>query len=502
MARSRREAVDGVSYREIAQPMDIPFLYNKAAAAPRRVDIAALLIILLHAAALVLFVVKPLEGAVLFCVGLTVAVALGRPLPILLVSLALLWVNDPLADLYPLSQYTAWKDVLLLVVFIGWMLRSLVLRRPVVLDSPISRPLLLLVIAFLVGCINSPSMTHAVLGLKACVFYSVWYFVLPEIIRSKRDARALVMAVLFGTVCLSFYNFWAVQQPAYGIFPAGRDGRVLPGALMVHWSPSSSFLPPGILFGMVIAPRLRMWRRILVNIAVVIGVGGLVVTSGRAAWGILLITTLILSALGRRAGLTRILLVAVIVAGVIQTQMSLDVTERAASAFESNDVSADAREAEFTTVTLPFVLSHPFGAGTGSMSAQGSAKVWAGGSDVDFVLQKGIIHNGFLLVAIEIGWVGLAAYIWMLIAAMAASWRAYKKARDPFVKDLALSCLGIVFFFTAMNFALSILTTALIGYDIWVFLGLITLLPRLDDEATNAAGRLASSVAPEPVACR
>ena len=466
-----------------------------------RPDTIAMLIIALHASALVVYLFQPLIGGILFAIGVALAVGVSRPLPTMLFAVAFLWVNNPLSDFYPMSQYTAWKDVLILFVLTGWMFRNLMLRRPLAIDHPITRPLLLLILAFLAGCVLSPSPTHAILGLKACVFYAIWYFALPDIIHTKRDARAVVVAVLFCTVCLSLYNIWAVQQP-WGTFPVGRIGRMLPGALMVHWSPSSAFLPPGILFGMVIAPRLRLWRRLLVDAAVVIGVAGLVVTTGRASWGILLATTVVLSIVSRRAATVRVLIVAIIVAGVLQSTMSLKVADRAASAFESNDVSAEARETEFSTVTLPFVLAHPFGAGTGSMSAKGSAQVWAGGSDVDLVLQNGIIHNGFLLVAIEAGWIGLLAFVWMLLAAIITAWQAYQRSSDPLVKDLALSCLGIVIFFTAMNFAALMLTTALISFDIWIFLGLIALLPRLDAESANSTETLDSSVLCESAPCR
>ena len=450
------------------------------------ISLSATAVVAMYAAALILLVVKPVAGVVLLAVVAAPFVAFGYPLAIAVTCVGMLWINGPLADFFPSSQYTAWKDALLVLLIGAWILRSAMLRRPVLLDHPISRPLLLLIITFVACCVLSPSATHAILGLKATVFYASWYFILPDIIRTRKDARALIAALLLGTLCLAAYNLWAVQQP-WGAFPAGRDGRVLPGALIVHWGPSSVILPVGIIFGMVIAPRLRMWRRLIIEGVVIIGMVGLVVTTARAGWGLLLATTIFLGILTRRAAFGRIVVIALVAGIAIQTLLSVKVTERAASAFEGNDVSAESREAEFSTVTLPFVLSHPFGAGTGSMSAKGSAKVWAAGSDVDLVLQSGVIHNGFLLVAIETGWLGLAMYVWLLFAAMRSAWNSYVAARDPLVRDLALGCFGTVFFFTGMNFFGPLLTVAMISFDIWIIFGLISLLPSLDIPAPEVS---------------
>lgn len=459
--------------------MDFPFLNSNRTEAPDHPNGVAWLIIALHAAALILFIVSPLAGVVTLAIGSAVAIGVGRPMPVLLLCVGMLWINQPLSDFFPLQTYTAWKDVLLVLVILGWMTRNIVWRRATVINHPISIPLLLFVLTFLASCVLSPSITHAVLGLKATVFYASWYFVLPDIVKSRKDLRNLVGAVCFGTVSMAIYNMWAVQQ-RFGVFPPGRDGRILPGALVVHWGASNELLPLGILLALVIAPHLALWKRIALDAIVVLGTAGLLATAARASWGVLIGTVIVMSIASRRIGFARLLIVALIAGGVLQSTLALKVTERASSAFEGNDVSAEERETEFSTVTLPFVLSHPFGAGTGSMSAKGSAKVWGGGGGVDLILQKGFIHNGFLLVAIEVGWLGLAFYLWMLGAAVSSAYKVFKTARDPLIRDSALACGGIVVFYALLHFAAPMLTTALISFDIWIILGLIVILPKLD----------------------
>jgi O-antigen ligase len=453
-----------------------------------RMHLPPALVIAVHLAALVVFFFNPLIAGVLLAFAICSILAFNYPTLIAVFCVAFLWINEPIVDFYPMSQTTAWRDVLLVLVVCGWALRSAILHRPIILDHPISRPLLAVVALYLGSCILSPSLVQALLGLKATLFYMVWVLVLPDVIRTKQHARAVIIALLFAMVCLSVYNLWAVQQP-FGTFPPGRDGRILPGILMVHWGGSGTILPIGIIFGMVIGSRLRLWRRLLVDGAVMLGMAGLVATTARSSWGILIAVAFLMAVLARKAGFARILIVALIAGAVVQSSLSLKVADRAESTFQENDTSAEAREVEFSTVSLPFVLTHPFGAGTGSMSARGSAQVWSGGATVD-LLMHGIIHNGFLLVAIETGWLGLVAYIWLLAAATWSAWKAYLDSQDPLLRDLALASFGTLVFFTGMNFAAAMMTTANVNFDFWIIVGLVMLLPTLDKRAAEATRSL------------
>lgn len=451
-----------------------------------RFDATAAFIVVVFAAALVLFLFKPLYGAVLLGLGLGAALAISYPMIVAAIIVAMLWVNNPLGDFFPFKQYTAWKDLLLAFILLGWLLRKISFRQPLIVDTPITRPLVVLICIYLASCLLSPSITHAVLGLKASIAYMVWVIILPDIIRTKKDVRLLISALLFGTICMAAYNLWAMQQP-WGAFPPNRDGKILPGVSVVHNSPSSVVLPFGILFGMVIAPRLRLWKRILADGTAMIGMVGLVATGARAAWGLIFVTVLSMIGLSRRFSLLRLFVVAVIAGGILQSTKSIQVADRAASAFAENDVSKEARDAEFSTVTLPFVIEHPLGAGTGSMSAVGSAKVWGGGQSVDLILQRGFIHNGFLLVAIETGWLGLAAFVWLLVASGLTAWKIFRTTDDPLIRDSALVCTGIVIFFTSMSFFAPMTTMPLISLIIWVILGLIIALLQLDHQAIEAS---------------
>jgi hypothetical protein len=58
------------------------------------------------------------------------------------------------------------------------------------------------------------------------------------------------------------------------------------------------------------------------------------------------------------------------------------------------------------------------------------------------------------------------------------------------LRDLALASFGTLVFFTGMNFAAAMMTTANVNFDFWIIVGLVMLLPTLDKRAAEATRSL------------
>jgi O-antigen ligase len=451
-------------------------------------DTRSTAVVVLFALALLLFGFEPKIGVALLLAGLVLSVGFTRPLYPALIVFSFLWVNDVLADFLPFTQATAWKDGIILFLFITWLFRSTFLRRPLAINSLITIPLIIVMLHYVVMTAMSPSVVHAVLGLKATVFYMTWFFVMPDVVRSKADARKLVFALLFGTVCLSAYNLWRAQQPL-GTFPVRRDGKFLPGDLEAHFSGAIYLLAPGLLITYAFFLGSKGRQRALLFVILALVTASLIATNGRGSWITTFGAIVVMSALSRRyAGLALFVTlgIALAITGAVQTTSRSSASDRAASAFNQQDVSRNAREEETTDLTVPFILQHPLGVGTGSMTAVGSAQTW-GSRDMDFVLNGGIIHNTFLLVAIEIGWSGMIFYMLMLIAVVRASLQLYRQTVDPYLKQLALGLVGVTIAFAAMHFFALMITAPLISVIIWPLIGLIPVI-KLLDEAERPTG--------------
>jgi|GEM_PF-3968512 len=457
-------------------------------------DARSATIIGLHALALLLFSWKPLIAGALLAVGFVLTFGLTRPIYLAAICVGMLWVNDLLADFWPMTQYTAWKDVLLFIVITGWAIRSVMLHQTPFPVSPITLPLTLVLVMYLAMTTLSASTVQAALGLKATVFYAMWYYITSDIVRTKRDLALLIGGIIFGVACMGVYNIWRYPQPI-GAFPPTRLGKVLPGAAVVHWSGSAYLLPSGLLIGTAILGHVRGWLKAPLLIALLLGGVGIMLTNGRAQWfGMLVAFAVMGLSSGRLMTYAKMLVVVLIVSGIVQTVLPIKLAERAVSAFSGEDVSRNAREAETWTVTIPFVLTHPFGAGTGSLTSAYSSKVWTK-SSLDTVLRNGVIHNNILLVAIETGWLGAVAWIWFLIAAILSTWNAYRDTMDPFLRDIALGLFGVMVSYGVLNFFAPMTVAMLISFGFWVLVGLIPVIPELDSQIQPEKSQIRSLTA-------
>jgi hypothetical protein len=439
-----------------------------------------------HALALALFVFEPKYGLALLLVVLGAVAGFAAPKTLAFCALGLLWVNDVISDWAPFSRLTAWKDALLLLACVIAVATAVIRRREMIPSRRVATPLLLVVLLYLLMCAYSPSASQALLGLKNTVFYALWFFVLPLIITNKRDARTLVIALFVSMVALGLYNLWRVQLP-WGAFPPRRDGKILGGWSQVHWSGSPYLIAPGLVLGLALLPEFRGWRRWAMMASLTIGTAGLLTAGARATTGSVILGMMAVGVLGGHVVRTlKLVAVGVVAAVALQSVIPVNISERATSAFDTQDVSRKAREEETAAVTVPYVLTHPFGSGTGTMSAlYSSGGVWNTGS-LDFALQGGTIHNTFLMIAIEVGWLGAILWAVFLYGCGTEAYRWFRGTRDPFVSALALGLLGVVIQYSFLHFFAPMLSAALISYAIWPVLGLIAALPALDSEGGTA----------------
>lgn len=453
-------------------------------------------LVVAHALTLALLVFEPKYGVVLFLLVLGAAAGFAAPRLLSFAALGMLWVNDVIADWFPFSRLTAWKDVLLLLVCLVAVTSAVAQRRELIPVRRVAAPLLLVILLYVLMCAYSPSVAQALLGLKNTIFYALWFFALPLVITRKRDARTLVIALFVSMTVLGLYNLWRVQLP-WGAFPPRRDGKILNGWSQVHWSGSPYLIAPGLILGLALLPEFSRWRRWALIIALTLGTAGLLTAGARATTASVIVAMFVVGAFsGDIVRTAKLVGIGVVAAFALQSAIPVNITERAASALDTQDVSRQAREEETASVTVPYVLTHPFGTGTGTMSAlYSTGGVWSSGN-LDFAVQGGTIHNTFLLIAIEIGWAGAILWGWFLLVCIRTAHDCFRQAKDPFVANLALGLMGVAIQYSLMHFFAPMLSAALISYAIWPLLGLIVALPALDAEAATVELAPSSEIRP------
>lgn len=231
---------------------------------------------------------------------------------------------------------------------------------------------------------------------------------------------------------------------------------------------------------------LKGRARFLLNVILLVGGVGLLVTTVRATYAATALSLLLVAMISRSYTLIlKVALVGMIAGIVLQTSAQVRLGERIASSLDPQDTSRQAREEETQQKSLPFVLQHPFGGGTGIMSAGASAAVW-GDETVFLALPYGIVHNNFMLVAMEIGWLGLAAWVWLVLTIILTAFQIFKTARDGLVRHLALGVFGVAVYYLAMHPFQRMLNAAQQPVMFWTLVGLLPVLPLLDSSTPES----------------
>jgi len=91
-------------------------------------------------------------------------------------------------------------------------------------------------------------------------------------------------------------------------------------------------------------------------------------------------------------------------------------------------------------------------------------------------------HNDFLRVTLELGFLGLMAYVYLLAAIGIWIWRCYKQIEDDRNKNFALGILTIYIAFITGSFASNFLTATVFQYYLWSSLGVLSVMMDLENK--------------------
>ncbi len=146
---------------------------------------------------------------------------------------------------------------------------------------------------------------------------------------------------------------------------------------------------------------------------------------------------------------------------VIKGGNSNAVLFRVRSAFEpSEDASVQIRYFNQKRIR-PYIYSHPIGFGPGSTG------LWARRFTPDSFLAKFAHDSYYVRLAVELGWIGLAVYMFFLFTVLRRALYFYLRVRDPMIKTYYLCILTSLFMLAVANYpqeAIVQLPTSLISY--------------------------------------
>lgn len=137
---------------------------------------------------------------------------------------------------------------------------------------------------------------------------------------------------------------------------------------------------------------------------------------------------------------------AVLGLGLVLKSTSNPVLYRIQSAFRPNDDSSMQLRLKNQAYIQPFIQSHPFGAGLGTIG------VWGKRFNSNSWLSNFAPDSAYVRVAVECGWIGLIIFLALFFIALRLSIYYYFRVKDPTIKLLYLGFTSIIFLLTIANY--------------------------------------------------
>jgi O-antigen ligase len=264
--------------------------------------------------------------------------------------------------------------------------------------------------------------------------------------------------------------------------------------------PAGTFLATYSVVSLGVFLCLRSdWRRWLFLLLCLAGTVGALGARSRGAVLALSAALLVLS-LWKSRFLFVLLLIA---AATYHSWMPAPILSRFDSAYEvsaSGEVELQGTGAdriEIWKAGLRTIPDYPFGIGLGLYAV--IVPAYADDASLDNPYKNA--HNELVLTTVELGVLGLLAYLWLLFVLGLQAWRVYRRDDDPLMRGMAGGALIGLFGAVLANMVITLLLRAEVSGVLWLVLGMTA--RRAAELAHAAASRTAEVEAPvEALAAR
>ncbi|MFH2063516.1 MAG: O-antigen ligase family protein [bacterium] len=386
-------------------------------------------------------------------------------------------------ELYVFARYLPEMLVYALLAVAVWRVLT---RRRALTPTPIDLPFVFFVVVALTSLVlNAVPAVGGLLGLRQIIRFILLFFAVVYLAPRRKFVRNLTV-VMFAVVV--FESVLGIVQSFVGapmdelLIPSEQrffESIQLTGGTEQFWSPGTrifatlgrydqlgTFLS---FFGMLAVGLLYSYRERLnrhrLTIVLAVLLPALLLTMSRASWfgfglGLLLVGGWLLRDRRVRLGFVALVLTAVgyLAWSGLAVRYLIDRPEQTAVERLFEAFSYERWRGEYyglgrlywmvQTVTVVVPSSPIFGVGPGqygggAAAAMGNARVYQE-LNLPFGVYgtEGYIDNNWFSLWGETGTLGLAFYVWMLLAVGAMSWSVYRRSSDPLVRGLALGMIG------------------------------------------------------------
>jgi len=348
------------------------------------------------------------------------------------------------------------SDIPLITLYGMWLLRCVIEKSPFRLSATGLLPLSGFLVSAGLSVLSARNFLFGTFDLFALAVSTLLFIYAASEIREVWEIR-LVLFVLMGTVAfqgvialgqhltgsslgLEFFGAGRSLQSAAGLETLTRVGGTLghPNSLALFFD---LLLP--LSFSFLFCPMER-WAKLLVIVAMILGVAGLVVTlsrGGTMAVGLSLLVILLVR-WGDRVGLLRSSL-AVAMVSILFVILVLTTSNPIQRRFLESDYGSASGRAPHMQVALNMIRAHPF-FGVGLNNYTETALFYDTTPEQIITLWNSPVHNLILFIAGETGLVGLGFFLFFVLTILWALLPTLQ-ASDPLVASSGLGLfIGIL----------------------------------------------------------
>lgn len=370
-----------------------------------------------------------------------------------------------LPQLFSLNIVNIFLFLLLLVLFFG--------RDKVNIRSKFDTPLLIFLMIWVSSFIHSLlyigiPVNEVLTEFKRLISLVLAYFVFSRCLNSKKEMRFLFYVFLLSVALVGIHTFrngmiagihFADFKRSSGPFGEGWKGSDVAGGFLATFTP--------LLLGVLLMNKQKLFK-IFSIFGIVFSILGLFATYSRGSMLALaassIITILVASAvLFKKSKLFSVIIFAGFIVFVLGWKLWLPQTiiNRAENTFQEEE-STGQGVADLST-------QKRIGAWKGGLEIFRKSPMFGVGFRIPLYIMSYDTHNAFILIAAEMGLIGLLVFLWFL-------WRALLQAgsilNTEFV-DLGVGFVGLITSFLVVNMFYGNFFRDTVAGTFWVSLGLL-----------------------------
>lgn len=336
------------------------------------------------------------------------------------------------------------------IAFIGFGILWLVAQGPLKTEwSPLILPLIALIALALLSVPFTPQVARGLREISRLGAILVLLVVLQQFLTTRRHQR-LILGAVFASAVVPITVAAGQALTQSGLFSAGGFERVT--GTFTHPNPFATYLMMIIVLAVAVLPYVGRWSKAALVVLLVASSWALLLTYTRSAWIAVLVGLLVVGFLERSVLLPILgvaLVIGVLAVPTIGARFS-DLSDTATASGEpvnSLEWRLQTWDQALSSVNNPMI-------GMGLRSSDQLTEA------------NKLPHNDFVRMYVELGVVGLLAYLWLLVSSWRVAASAIRVAADDFGRSLAVGFAGIAVGFLVLSLVSNLMSQLVL---LWYF---------------------------------